>query len=138
MGAYMNMWQKLRSIWAYVHEHYATDYDFFFAGGEDLYVLPQNLRDFLTGRDPSSPQLLGRRFRDYGRNLFNSGGAGYVLSRGALSAYAQHKDDAACMPSLKTPTEDVQIAKCLKSTLVLSLKIRGIVRAENGSIRSLL
>ena len=115
--AYMNMWQKLRSIWSYVHEHYASEYDFFFAGGEDLYVLPQNLRDFLTGKDPSQPQLLGRRFRDYGRNLFNSGGAGYVLSRGALAAFAEHKDDAVCSPSLKTPTEDVQIAKCLKNTV---------------------
>ena len=30
--AYMNMWQKLRSIWSYVHEHYSSDYDFFSLG----------------------------------------------------------------------------------------------------------
>ena len=112
--AYTNMWQKLRSIWTFVNEHYADDYDFFFAGGEDLYVLPQNLRDFLkTRQEGDVPQMLGRRFRDYGRNLFNSGGAGYALSRGALRAFVKHKNDRACAPQLQTPTEDVQIAKCL-------------------------
>ena len=97
-----------------VHLHYASDYDWFFIGGHDLYVIPQNLRDFLKTRaPPSTPQFLGRRFRDYGKVLFNSGGAGYALSKAALDGYAAHADDAACAPRLRTSQEDVQIAKCL-------------------------
>ena len=31
----------MRSIWKYVHAHFADDFDFFHIGGHDLYVLPQ-------------------------------------------------------------------------------------------------
>ena len=112
------MWQKVRSMWKYVAAHYADQYDWFFIGGEDLYVIPQNLRDYLATRPgPETPQFLGRRFRDYGNVLFNSGGAGYALSRSALEAYAAHAEDARCAPAAHTPQEDVQIAKCLKKII---------------------
>ena len=32
---------EVRSIWKYVHAHFADDFDFFHIGGHDLYVLPQ-------------------------------------------------------------------------------------------------
>ena len=115
---YNNMWQKVRSMWKYVAAHYLDQYDWFFIGGEDLYVIPQNLRDYLATRPgPETPQFLGRRFRDYGNVLFNSGGAGYALSRSALQAYAAHAEDARCAPAAHTPQEDVQVAKCLKKIL---------------------
>ena len=95
--AYMNMWQKLRSIWTYVYGNYGNDYDFFFAGGEDLYVLPQNLRDFLTGKDPSSPQLLGRRFRTTG-GICSTGWAG-VCREGLLL----HMRSTRTMPCVVRP-----------------------------------
>lgn len=41
--SYMNMWQKVRSIWAYIHAHYLRDYDFFHLGGDDLFVIVENL-----------------------------------------------------------------------------------------------
>ncbi|KAL3916477.1 MAG: hypothetical protein SGARI_007948, partial [Bacillariaceae sp.] len=44
---YNNMWQKVRSIWSFVGSHYLDDFDFFFQGGDDLYVMPQNLRSYL-------------------------------------------------------------------------------------------
>ena len=44
---YNNMWQKSRSIWAYIYDHYLDDYDYFHLGGDDMYVLVENLRLFL-------------------------------------------------------------------------------------------
>ena len=117
---YSNMWQKVRSMWRFVAKHYLDDFDWFFIGGEDLYVLPQNLRDYLKERpDPHEvPQFLGRRFRSKVQKvLFNSGGAGYTLSRAALRGYDAHFNDPRCNPTLHTPPEDVQIAKCLAKTL---------------------
>lgn len=31
--AYGNMWQKIRSIWVYLHKHHLHDYDYFVSGG---------------------------------------------------------------------------------------------------------
>lgn len=45
--SYMNMWQKVRSIWAYIYDHYYQDYDYFHLGGDDMFVIVQNLRFFL-------------------------------------------------------------------------------------------
>jgi len=44
---YGNMWQKVRSIWAYVHAHFIDDYDFFHICGDDTYVVVENLRRYL-------------------------------------------------------------------------------------------
>ena len=41
-------WQKVRSILKFVGTHYLEDFDFFHVGGEDMHVLPQNLRYFLA------------------------------------------------------------------------------------------
>ena len=38
------MWLKVRSMWQYVHKHYRNDYDFFHIGGDDHFVIPENLK----------------------------------------------------------------------------------------------
>ncbi|KAL3918022.1 MAG: hypothetical protein SGILL_004443 [Bacillariaceae sp.] len=60
---YNNMWQKVRSIWKFVGTHYLEDFDFFFQGGDDLYVLPENLRNYLgkAVADPEQDFFAGRR-----------------------------------------------------------------------------
>lgn len=52
--AYANMWQKVRAMWKYVHEHYRNDYDYFHICGDDVYLVPDNLRAYLGG-----PQVVG-------------------------------------------------------------------------------
>ena len=44
---YDNMWQKVRSMWAYVLAHYIEDYDFFHICGDDTYFIVDNLRQYL-------------------------------------------------------------------------------------------
>eukprot|EP00571_Detonula_confervacea_P003850 CAMPEP_0172321614 /NCGR_PEP_ID=MMETSP1058-20130122/43834_1 /TAXON_ID=83371 /ORGANISM="Detonula confervacea, Strain CCMP 353" /LENGTH=500 /DNA_ID=CAMNT_0013037169 /DNA_START=166 /DNA_END=1665 /DNA_ORIENTATION=+ len=118
--AYENMWQKVRSIWKFVGTHYLEDYDWFFIGGDDLYVLPHNLKTYLAslihkdGTDPKSKEyFVGRRFNS-GGGLFNSGGAGYSLSQATLRKFLAAMDDAKhCSADKRTSMEDVMIARCL-------------------------
>lgn len=120
--AYENMWQKVRSIWKFVGTHYLEDYDWFFIGGDDLFVLPQNLKTYLAslthkdGSDPKSKDyFVGRRFNSGGNDYFNSGGAGYTLSQSTLRKFLAAMDDAQhCSANSRTSMEDVMIARCLR------------------------
>ena len=44
-----NVWQTIRSMWAYAYEHYLDEYDFFHIAGDDVYIVMENLRAFLDG-----------------------------------------------------------------------------------------
>lgn len=120
--SYDNMWQKVRSIWRFVAENYLEDFDFFFIGGDDLFVMPHNLKTYLAsllykdGADPNTKEyFVGRRFNPGGRDPFNSGGAGYALSRATLRKFLANMDDAQhCSAKAHTSMEDVMIARCLK------------------------
>jgi len=97
---YGNIWQKVRSIWKYVHAAYTTEFDWFFIGGDDLFVIPSNLRAYLhspamqeASMHGEKPMFIGRRFQIPHGQLFNSGGAGYGLNRAALKLLVDHLDD---------------------------------------------
>ena len=39
-----SFWQRIRSVWAYIGEHYVNDFDYFhWAGGHDSFVIVENL-----------------------------------------------------------------------------------------------
>ncbi len=46
--SYDNMWQKSRSIWKFIYEHFADQFDFFLLGGDDMFYVIENLRAFLN------------------------------------------------------------------------------------------
>lgn len=120
---YGNMWQKVRSIWKFVGTHYLEQFDWFFQGGDDLFVLPQNLRNYLGTLDAKKEYFVGRRFKGYGdHNYFNSGGSGYALSRETLRKYVTEGwSDPACSPNRTTAMEDVMIAQCLRKLFQIGL-----------------
>lgn len=129
---YNNIWQKVRSIWKYVYHAYGQEFDWFYIGGDDLFIIPENLRAYLTspelveaggGSSSSSggegsggnPLFLGRRFQIPRGQLFNSGGAGYALNRAALKLLFDHLDNPKCFPHQKVFAEDVNVARCLST-----------------------
>lgn len=113
---YYNMWQKVRSIWKFVGDHYQSQFDWFYIGGEDMFVIPQNLKNYLGTFDSSKPYFLGRRFKGGGGGgtYFNSGGSGYVLSRPSLQCFMENFENGVCNPNAKSSMEDVYIANCLR------------------------
>lgn len=44
---YEGMWQKVRSMWSFVYDNYYDDFDWFHMGGDDMYVIVENLRLYL-------------------------------------------------------------------------------------------
>ena len=103
------------SLFSFENEHR------FFIGGDDLFVMPHNLKTYLAslvykdGADPKTKEyFVGRRFAPGGRDPFNSGGAGYTLSQATLRKFLANMDDAQhCSANAHTSMEDVMIARCL-------------------------
>jgi glycoprotein-N-acetylgalactosamine 3-beta-galactosyltransferase len=101
--AYDNIWQKVRSMWSYIYDNYYEKYDWFHIGGDDLYLIVENLRYYLESEEirtasnggiylpdgtetVQTPLFLGRRFAYQGdmNDIFNSGGSGYTMNKAAL------------------------------------------------------
>lgn len=127
--AYGNMWQKVRSTWAYVHDNYLQDYDWFHIGGDNMFVIAENLRyagyqetqrqETEHGSD-GWPIYMGgamvlpprRKWRLCG------GGSGYTLNRKALSKMVSEEfDQPHCAPEAESSKEDVLIANCLRTNV---------------------
>lgn len=132
---YHNIWQKVRSMWSYVYDNYYEDYDWFHIGGDDLYVIVENMRLYLESDEvqlasnggeylPSGdekeqlPLFLGRRFAEQGNyeRIFNSGGSGYTMNKAALKSLVVTAFPV-CMPHLHTFAEDVMVAQCLRNKI---------------------
>ena len=119
--SYDNMWQKVRSIFRFVGQHYLNDFDWFYIGGDDTFVLPHNLKTYLAsltyadGTDPKAKEYyVGRRYHHRSTGEYNSGGPGYVLSRATLIKFLEVIDDEElCFSQEHTSAEDVMMARCL-------------------------
>jgi hypothetical protein len=87
--AYENMWQKTRSMVAFMYDYYLEDYDYFLLCGDDTFVVMENLRNYLlllesqTGGRDAQPLSIGSSFSLYGIH-YNTGGPSYILNRSAL------------------------------------------------------
>jgi glycoprotein-N-acetylgalactosamine 3-beta-galactosyltransferase len=83
---YSTIWQKVRSMWMYVHKHYLDDFDFFHIGGDHMWVVVENLKYALSHENASEPLYLGAPFirGTLLKRMFCGGGAGYTLCLKAL------------------------------------------------------
>jgi hypothetical protein len=136
LESYSNMWQKVRSMWAYVYDHYREEYDYFHIGGDDTYVVVENLRAYIDGPEvirledgyqdafaskttpPWILQKMGPRplllgspflFRD---KLIVDGGPGYTLNRAAVVLLVE-KHLPSFLPDAVDSREDVFVASIL-------------------------
>jgi len=102
-GTGNNLWQKIRSIWSYVYEHYYASYDWFHIGSDEMFLIVENLRLYLESEEIRTaangayylpmgnetfqvPLYLGCRHKRGGKanDIFNAGGGGYTLNKAAL------------------------------------------------------
>ena len=137
---YGTMWQKVRAMWRHIHANHGSSYDFFHIGGDDMFVVVENLKALLRGQSfsskgPGSGYLgqpiayfgmrnisLGLRqtYRTYWQGpsdklrLYNGGGSGYTLSSAVLSKLIEHMNDAQCFPNAMQSPEDLFIGECLR------------------------
>eukprot|EP01064_Diplonema_japonicum_P014858 TRINITY_DN2253_c6_g1_i1.p1 TRINITY_DN2253_c6_g1~~TRINITY_DN2253_c6_g1_i1.p1 ORF type:complete len:338 (+),score=52.45 TRINITY_DN2253_c6_g1_i1:61-1014(+) len=97
---------------------------------DDLtFIIPSNLELFLEGRDPNDVQLLGRRLRMPGGEIFCSGGAGYVLSRGALKHILTNWEKCKGSGWFAKEGGDIAFAQCLPKEAIID------TRDESGAER---
>ena len=134
---YNNIWQKVRSMWSYVYDNYYEKYDWFHIGGDDLYLLVENLRLYLESEEiqvaqnggmylpngdekEQTPLFMGRRFAYMGdmNEIFNSGGSGYTINKAALKSMVV-KGLPLYFPHAHTFSEDTMTAKIFKKFGVL-------------------
>jgi glycoprotein-N-acetylgalactosamine 3-beta-galactosyltransferase len=118
--SYNNMWQKSKSMWQYIAEHYLDEFDYFLAGGDDMFYIMENLYAYLDSDEiktltttSENGVYLGRRFMPPGQKVFNSGGAGYIIDKKALQLLKLNIDTSKCYNHQVGFWEDVNVAHCL-------------------------
>jgi hypothetical protein len=119
---YHEMWLKAQLMWKLVGSTMLDNYDYYVIGGDDLYVVVENLREYLArpeiralgGPDGREPVYLGRVLNQNLYIRFNTGGAGYVMNAAAVAALYRHMDHPECMPAISTSMEDVMVGQCFR------------------------
>lgn len=119
---YDNMWNKVKSIWAYVHDHFIEDYDFFHIGGDNMFVVAENLRYAVSTMNVPEyePIYVGGAIIDFPRQRrrYCGGGSGYTLNRVTLRALVQRYPIKDCWPNHTASDEDRIVASCLRFFVV--------------------
>ena len=77
-----------------------------FMANDHTAVIPENLQCFLKSVDPSKPAYAGRALaqkRGKSIEIFNSGAAGYVITRPTLELVERHWGTAPCCVEIECP-----------------------------------
>ena len=117
---YHNMWQKVRSIWAYIHDHYIDDYDYFHLSGDDNHFIIENMKNYLSTLNTEEPLYLGHQFKSRGV-IVCGGGAGYTLNKVALKRLIEEVLPQ-YMPHKVVSSEDAFIGMGLKALHITSCR----------------
>jgi len=109
-----NLWGKTKQGFDYVYKHHKADADWFLKADDDTYIVVDNLRNLLQDYNTQTETWFGHRFKYLGG--YFAGGAGYVLSQGALKRFTQVglKNSSLCSPE-NSGDEDVNMGTCMKN-----------------------
>jgi glycoprotein-N-acetylgalactosamine 3-beta-galactosyltransferase len=120
---YKGMIQRTRAILAYLYDNFLEDYDFFHISGDDVFVLVENLKEFLASDKVREWDLVPDQYMiagfwtHWGKSpegyFYLGGGSGYTLSRKALKAYVEGPLQT-CNPTQEGTAEDVAFSNCAK------------------------
>lgn len=126
--AYGNMWMKVRSMLQFAYENYSEDFDYFHVGGDDMFLIPENLRyvaatgGILGAWNQSGPLFLGSPMADPQRRIwrYNGGGSGYTLNRHALKLLVTVLfPTPSCWPHIISSEEDRIVSRCFRSVGII-------------------
>ena len=118
-GDYDSMWQKVRSMLAYMYEHYLDDYDFFHIVGDDVFLIVENLKAYLSTVDPDEVLYAGGWTRPTWKPhlpddfFYAGGGPGYTLSREALKQFVELALPT-CFAKTMVSFEDLVMGLCMR------------------------
>ena len=116
---YRHVWQKVWNGFKWAHDTQLDNFDWFLKADDDTFVVLPNLRSLLGNYEPNGEYYLGREFNFFENRqvyTYNSGGAGYVLSKGALKKlFKQPLVDSECPQPSTGGSEDVFMGLCLKA-----------------------
>ena len=104
---------KMTFALIYAYRHYKDEFDWILKADDDTFIVMENLRFMLSHHDSREPAYMGYHFRFFVLQGYNSGGAGYVLSKQGLKqlvteGYAKGKCE------MDGEVEDMEIGKCLE------------------------
>ncbi|XP_049778954.1 glycoprotein-N-acetylgalactosamine 3-beta-galactosyltransferase 1-like [Schistocerca cancellata] len=80
-----NSWHFLCDCIRHIWKNYGNQMQWVLFVPDDMFVIPENLRYYVAPLDYRNPHYLGHALTFWGQ-LYNIGQAGYVVSKGALSA----------------------------------------------------
>ncbi|XP_023932353.1 glycoprotein-N-acetylgalactosamine 3-beta-galactosyltransferase 1-like [Lingula anatina] len=107
---------KSKAAWTYIHNNFAEQADYFMKADPDTYVIVENLRKYLSHRDPTVAEYIGHSLKLKRHNFtYMSGGSGIVISREALRLLVTKAFPLrpTCIPDGEDEGEDWKTAQCL-------------------------
>lgn len=120
---YKGMIQRTRAILAYLYDYFLNDYDFFHISGDDVYMIVENMKEFLESNEAQSwesapGQYLFAGFWAHWGKMNNGyfylgGGSGYTISRRGLKAFVEGPLQT-CNPCQEGSAEDVWFSDCAR------------------------
>ncbi|ELU13006.1 hypothetical protein CAPTEDRAFT_174456 [Capitella teleta] len=105
---------KTLATFKYIFKHHLHDADWFLKADDDTYVIVENLRHFLSDKNPEKPAMFGNHFMTGGKFGFMSGGAGYVISKEALARFGHQQESPMCR-NVDSFAEDIFWTECMVS-----------------------
>lgn len=109
---YRNLSSKVFLAFRDIYQKYAN-YDWYLKADDDTFIEMDNLRLFLSDKNPKEPVSFGQIFKPYVNYGYLSGGAGYLLSYESLKRLGSKllQNSSYCPAGSH---EDIFVARCLR------------------------
>lgn len=104
--------RKTFSALEYSYKKFAPEADYFLKADDDTYVIMENLQKIISKLN-STLLYLGRRINNLLPKGYNSGGAGYIISREAVKLMLTNRSSIPNDCPKDGAIEDFDIGKCL-------------------------
>jgi len=119
---YSSMYQRVRTMLAYLYDNFLDDYDHFHFCGDDVYMMVENMKEFLASEKvkqwdevPDQYLFAGFWMRNWKMKpgeFYLGGGSGYTISRKALKAFVEGPLRT-CATTIEGAAEDIIMSGCM-------------------------